>query len=94
MQIVLVHARFTLDGHQYSLPRNNGENTLHGGPQGFNNVVWRARTAENGIELTYNSKDGEEAFPVPSLRRYATHSLEAICESHIRPQPTSRLSSI
>ena len=57
------HARFTLDGHQYSLPRNNGENTLHGGPQGFNNVVWRARTVENGIELTYHSKDGEEGFP-------------------------------
>ena len=24
------HARFTLDGHQYSLPRNNGGNALHG----------------------------------------------------------------
>jgi aldose 1-epimerase len=57
------HARFALDGHQYSLPRNNGENTLHGGPQGFNNVVWRARTVESGIELTYHSKDGEEGFP-------------------------------
>jgi len=57
------HARFTLDGQQYSLPRNNGENTLHGGPHGFNNVVWQARTVENGIELTYNSKDGEEGFP-------------------------------
>ena len=55
--------RFTLDGHQYSLPRNNGENTLHGGPRGFNNVVWQARTVENGIELTYHSKDGEEGFP-------------------------------
>jgi len=55
--------RFTLDGHQYSLPKNNGENTLHGGPRGFNSVVWQARTVENGVELTYNSKDGEEGFP-------------------------------
>ena len=57
------HGRFTLDGHQYSLPRNNGENTLHGGPHGFNNVVWHARTVENGVELTYSSKDGEAGFP-------------------------------
>jgi aldose 1-epimerase len=57
------HAQFTLDGQQYPLPRNNGENTLHGGPHGFNNVVWQARTVENGLELTYNSKNGEEGFP-------------------------------
>lgn len=54
---------FTLDGEKYSLPRNNGENTLHGGPHGFNNVVWNAKAIPGGVELSYLSKDGEAGFP-------------------------------
>jgi aldose 1-epimerase len=57
------HASFMLDGNKYSTPKNNGENTLHGGPHGFNNVVWKAKPVENGVDLTYLSKDGEEGFP-------------------------------
>jgi aldose 1-epimerase len=59
----IAHASFTLDGNKYSLPRNNGDNTLHSGPHGFNNVVWKAKPVENGVELTYLSKDGEAGFP-------------------------------
>jgi aldose 1-epimerase len=59
----IAHGSFMLDGNKYSLPKNNGENTLHGGPHGFNNVVWKAKPVENGVELTYLSKDGEEGFP-------------------------------
>ena len=59
----IAHASFTLNGRKYSLPRNNGENTLHGGPHGFNNVVWKAKQITNGVELTYLSKDGEAGFP-------------------------------
>ncbi len=54
---------FTLDGQKYSLPLNNGENTLHGGPHGFNNVVWKGKAIPGGVELTYLSKDGEAGFP-------------------------------
>jgi aldose 1-epimerase len=57
------HGSFTLDGKNYSLPLNNGENTLHGGPHGFNNVVWKARPIANGVELAYLSKDGEAGYP-------------------------------
>ncbi len=61
------HARFTLDGKTYTLPKNDGDNTLHGGPQGFDKRVWSAREASGsdgpGLELTYVSKDGEEGFP-------------------------------
>ena len=57
------HGSFTLDGKKYSLPLNNGENTLHGGPHGFNNVVWKAKPVTNGVELTYLSKDGEAGYP-------------------------------
>lgn len=59
----IAKASFTLDGQKYSLPRNNGENTLHSGPHGFNNVVWNAKPIANGMELTYLSKDGESGFP-------------------------------
>src|SRR5215831_5922161 len=59
----IAHGTFTLEGKQYSLPKNNGENTLHGGPHGFNNAVWKAKPVTNGVELSYFSKDGEEGFP-------------------------------
>src|SRR6202522_913980 len=59
----IAHGSFTLDGKKYSLPLNNGENSLHGGPHGFNNVVWQAKSITNGVELTYLSKDGEAGYP-------------------------------
>jgi aldose 1-epimerase len=63
----IAHAQFTLDGKAYTLAKNNGENSLHGGIKGFNKKVWTANEipAKNGqaLELTYLSKDGEEGFP-------------------------------
>src|SRR5580700_4330772 len=59
----IAHGSFSLDGHKYSLPLNNGENSLHGGPHGFNNVVWKAKPVEDGVELSYLSKDGEAGYP-------------------------------
>jgi aldose 1-epimerase len=59
----IAHGGFTLDGKRYSLPLNNGENSLHGGPHGFNNVVWTAKPVANGVELRYLSKDGEAGYP-------------------------------
>jgi aldose 1-epimerase len=59
----IAHGSFTLDGQKYSLPQNDGQNTLHSGTHGFNNVVWKAKPVANGVELTYLSKDGESGFP-------------------------------
>ena len=59
--------RFSLNGKGYSLPKNNGENTLHGGNKGFDKVVWKAKEVNSrkgvGLSLSYLSKDGEEGFP-------------------------------
>ena len=58
--------QFSLDGKQYTLPKNNGENTLHGGIKGFDKVVWKAAEVKSkegpALSLTYLSKDGEEGF--------------------------------
>ena len=59
----IAHATFTLDGKKYEVPKNDGDHSLHGGTHGFNNVVWKAKTIANGIELTYLSKDGEAGYP-------------------------------
>lgn len=57
------HAMFTLEGKEYHLPKNDHDNTLHGGARGFDKRVWKARAAGGGVELTYVSADGEEGFP-------------------------------
>ena len=58
---------FSIDGKTCTLPKNNGNNTLHGGIVGFNKKVWKAReiSAKGGesLELSYLSSDGEEGFP-------------------------------
>jgi aldose 1-epimerase len=62
----VAHGKFTLDGKAYTLATNNGENSLHGGTNGFNKMVWTARDISKGdptLELTYVSKDGEEGYP-------------------------------
>ena len=57
-------ARFTLNGVEYKLPKNNGENSLHGGGDGFFKRVWKPRVLpDGGLELSYLSKDGEEGYP-------------------------------
>jgi len=59
----IAHATFVLDEKKYDVPKNDGDNSLHGGPHGFNNVVWKARGIKDGVELTYVSKDGEAGYP-------------------------------
>ena len=60
----IAKAKFKIDGVEYKLAANNGVNSLHGGPKGFENQVWDAKPLEeNAVELTYVSADGEEGFP-------------------------------
>ena len=59
----IAHGSFQLDGHTYSIPKNDGDNALHGGTRGFDKVVWGARQIPDGVELSYASKDGDQGFP-------------------------------
>ncbi|MEN8122673.1 MAG: aldose epimerase family protein [Bacteroidota bacterium] len=59
--------KFTIEEKEYQLVQNNGENHLHGGTKGFNDIVWDVKQTEvDGnqlLELSYLSKDGEENYP-------------------------------
>ncbi len=70
---------FELDGVEYSLPINNGPNSLHGGMRGFDKKVWDVKEEINnknevGIQLYYRSEDMEEGFP-GNLDVYVTYTL-------------------
>jgi aldose 1-epimerase len=54
---------FKLDGKTYNVPKNDGDNALHGGIDGFNKKVWTAKEIKDGVELTYVSPAGQEGFP-------------------------------
>ena len=60
----IAKGKFTLDGKTYSLPINNNQNHLHGGPEGFNNHVWEVKAVDqSSISMNYFSKDGEMGYP-------------------------------
>src|SRR5215213_6538670 len=63
----IAKGRFLLNGVEYKLAVNNGENHLHGGIKGFDKVVWTGREMKTkagpAVVLTYLSKDGEEGYP-------------------------------
>jgi aldose 1-epimerase len=59
--------QFSLDGKQYQLTVNDGENHLHGGKVGFNKVLWEGKILEDSkepsLQFRYVSRDGEEGYP-------------------------------
>jgi aldose 1-epimerase len=74
----VANGKFTLNGATYSLPKNNGPNTLHGGVKGFDKALWQAEPSETpksvALVLRYTSKDGEEGFP-GNLKTRVTYTL-------------------
>ncbi|MDT8433134.1 MAG: aldose epimerase family protein [Bacteroidales bacterium] len=63
----IADAKFELNGQTYLLAANNGDNTLHGGIMGFDDVVWEPKIVETengeGLQLKYYSVDLEEGYP-------------------------------
>ena len=56
-------ARFTLNGKEYTLAANDGNNHLHGGNLGFDKHIFTITEIEGGIRAGRRSPDGEENYP-------------------------------
>jgi aldose 1-epimerase len=60
----IANGKFTLDGEEYTLAQNDGQNHLHGGEKGFDKVVWTVDDASaSSLSLSYISEDMEEGYP-------------------------------
>jgi aldose 1-epimerase len=92
----IAKGRFSLDGHEYKLAVNNGENALHGGIKGFDKQIWDAKPAQmqdgskdgQSLQLQYVSKDGEEGYP-GTLTATVTYTLTDANELRIHYQATT-----
>jgi aldose 1-epimerase len=63
----IAKGKFTLNGKDYQLALNNGPNHLHGGPGGYQSVLWNAEVLQQDgfpiLKFTYQSPDAEEGYP-------------------------------
>jgi len=73
-------SRFTLNGQEYVLSTNEGNNQLHGGKEGFSHKVWDFDCGENEVTFSLDSPNGDEGFP-GNLHTEITFRLEgsALC---------------
>lgn len=82
-------AEFTLNGEEYQLSANDGDNHLHGGVKGFDKVLWEVvEASENSLELSYLSEDGEMGYP-GNLNVTVVYSLTADNELKIEYSATT-----
>jgi aldose 1-epimerase len=66
---------FDLDGETIVLPKNDGENTLHGGPTGWQYQVYEVVEADaNHLKILRDSPDGDNGFP-GHVKAYVTYTL-------------------
>jgi aldose 1-epimerase len=73
-----------IEGKHYSLPVNNGENHLHGGPHGFHTKFWSVdQVSETSVTFSILSKDDEEGYP-GNLQVTVTYTLTDGCELRIQ----------
>ena len=77
----IAKGRFVLDGHTYTVPVNDGPNSLHGGGKGFDKVLWTVGEVKSGadgasVTLTYVSPDGDMGYP-GKLSATAIYTLDA-----------------
>ncbi|TDV16250.1 aldose 1-epimerase [Paraburkholderia caballeronis] len=56
-------ARFTLDGIEHALDRNEGGNLLHGGASGFHRALWQVEEDQGALVMRLESPEGDAGFP-------------------------------
>ncbi|XP_011633639.1 aldose 1-epimerase isoform X2 [Pogonomyrmex barbatus] len=56
-------ATFVVDGQRYNVSKNIGEDSLHGGINGWSMKVWDAAVDDDRVVMTLVSPDGDEGYP-------------------------------
>lgn len=59
----IAKGHFTIGDKEYTLPINNGPNSLHGGPDGFMNRIWNSRLDGDTVVFELTSPDGDAGYP-------------------------------
>ncbi len=63
----IANAKFSVDGVEYQLAPNNGNNLLHGGANGFNKAIWNVEPWQGddfvGVKLSLVSDETMQGFP-------------------------------
>ncbi len=57
------NGRFSLNGKEYQLTLNEGNNSAHGGNIGFSSRLWESAVDGDKLVMTLRSADGEEGYP-------------------------------
>lgn len=74
----IANGSFELDGTEYQLVTNDGENHLHGGAEGFDKRNWTMEPFESadsvGVMLSLTSPDGDQGYP-GELRAQVVYAL-------------------
>ena len=69
------NAKFSIDGQEYEVTKNNGAHTLHGGRNGFDHTVWDVEEVnQNSVVMSCVLADGLDGFP-GTLKTYLTFSI-------------------
>lgn len=92
-------ARFSLNGKEYILPANEGQNQLHGGPDAYDRRRWRSEVKGGAVRFELDSPDGDGGFP-GNLTAAVTYSVEGstlrmdfegVCDADTVYAPTSHM---
>ena len=93
----IAKGHFSLDGKAYTLATNDRGNHLHGGPKGFDKVLWSIDSVKSASPATaifsYTSPDGEEGYP-GTLHVTATYSLDDAATLRVEFKATTDKSTI
>ncbi|PXY47221.1 aldose epimerase family protein [Flavobacterium hydrophilum] len=90
----IAKGKFSLNGKNYSIPVNNGENALHGGTKGYEDVVWNAeKINDQTLVFTYVSPDMEMGFP-GNLKVKVTYSVTTDNEVKMEYEATTDKTTI
>jgi aldose 1-epimerase len=83
---------FSIDGANYQLPLNDGNNTNHGGPNSFERLIWEShpfkKAEQVGVRFDLFSPDGTNGFP-GNLNASVTYSLNQKNEWHLHYEATT-----